>query len=123
MANDVSYTREIVVSVDAETAFKALTKEVGKWWAPKSDVVNEVGDVVKFQFPPTSWTMEVTQLIPDTFIELEVIEANHIDDRVPDSVRQEWLGTKLKWNIHPYEKGTKINFVHEGLKCTPMSRQ
>ena len=112
---NLNYAREISVSVDPGVVYLALTKEIGKWWAPKSDVINKVGDIATFQFPPTFWTMKAIQLIPDTLIELECIEAYHIDDSIPHTAREEWLGTKLVWNLSTGASGTTIQFVHEGL--------
>ena len=57
----------------------------------------------------------MNKLIPDQFVELNCIEANHIHSGSPTSIREEWLGTKLKFRIIPESEGTKISFVHEGL--------
>ena len=59
--------------------------------------------------------MRVNKLIPDQLIELQCIEANHIHPGSTASIREEWLGSKLKWRIIPDSQGTKILFVHEGL--------
>ena len=114
-AENLSYTREISVAVDIGIVYQALTRDIGKWWAPKSDVIHKVGDSATFQFPPTFWTMKAIRLIPDALIELECIEAYHIDDSIPHSAREEWLGTKLVWTLSSSASGTTIQFVHEGL--------
>lgn len=74
-----------------------------------------VGDIVTFQFPPTYWTMHATKLVPYECVELECIEAHHIDDRLPSTILQEWKGTKLKWKIESKGNNTELTFVHKGL--------
>ena len=59
--------------------------------------------------------MRAIQLVPDKYVELECIEANHIDESSPASIRNEWEGTKLKWTIQQQGTKTKIVFIHEGL--------
>ena len=110
-----SYTREIVVSADPSMAYRALTQEIDRWWAPQSDVISSVGDQVSFRFPPTTWTMQVSRLIPGRLIELECIEANHIYEGAPDTIREEWIGTTLIWELEEVEEQTRIGFVHQGL--------
>jgi len=110
-----SYTREIIVSNTPSAAYRALTSEFNKWWTDSSDPVTAEGDTVMFRFDPTYWTMRATKLMPDINVELECIEAHHIHEGLPASIRKEWEGTKLKWNIQQQEDNTKISFVHEGL--------
>ena len=112
---DKSFSREITVSVSASDAYRALTTDFDKWWAPYTADTLEVGGTIKFHLDPTYWTMRFTKLVPDRIVELECIEANHIDEGSPDSIREEWLGTKLRWEIEPGQEGTKISLVHEGL--------
>jgi hypothetical protein len=114
MSNE-SYAREIVVNVNAGAAYRALTEEIDKWWAPVSNAVTAVGDTVTVRFDPTFWTMRVNKLASGERVEWECIEANHIVDGMPGSIREEWVGTKLIWNIRDQEEKTKISFIHEGL--------
>ena len=110
-----SFTREITVSVSPSAAYRSLTTDFDKWWAPNTVDTLEVGGTIKFHLDPTYWTMRFTKLVPDQMVELECIEANHIDEGSPDSIREEWVGTKLQWQIEPYQYGSKISLVHEGL--------
>ena len=112
-----SFAREISVSANARSAYRALTTDFDKWWGPYAGDASEVGDEITFRFAPkgTSWKMQFTELVPDRLIELECIEANHVEVGLPESVREEWLGTKLKWGIEPNHNGVSISFVHEGL--------
>ena len=110
-----NYTREIIVTNTPSAAYRALTSEFNKWWTDSSGPVVAVGDTVTFRFDPTYWTMRATKLVSNKSVELECIEAHHIHEGVPDSIRKEWEGTKLKWNIQQQGDSTKISFVHEGL--------
>lgn len=113
--NTDSYRREIIVSNTPSAAYKALTTEFNKWWTTSTNPVMNVGETVTFKFDPTYWTMRATELIPDKHVELECIEANHVDEGLPASFRSEWEGTKLKWTIQQCGDNTKITFVHDGL--------
>jgi hypothetical protein len=115
-----SYTREIIVSNTPDAAYRALTSEFGKWWTESSGPINAAGDKVTFRFDPTYWTMRSTKLLPNTIVELECIEAHHIHEGLPASIRKEWEGTKLIWNIQQQGDNTKITFVHDlipSLNC------
>jgi uncharacterized protein YndB with AHSA1/START domain len=112
---DESFKREIIVSKKPGAVYRALTKEIDKWWTISADVISEVGDQATFRFGSTYWTMNVQELIPEQLIVLECVEANHFHEGMPMSIREEWLGTKLIWEIAPHREGTKIAFVHQGL--------
>jgi uncharacterized protein YndB with AHSA1/START domain len=112
---DQGFKREIIVSKEPGAVYRALTKEIDKWWTISADIVSEVGDHVTFRFDPTYWTMIVQELIPERLIVLECVEANHFHEGMPLSIRDEWLGTKLRWEIAPHGEGTRITFIHEGL--------
>ena len=110
-----SYHREILVSNTPAKAYQALTGGFDKWWTPSSTPIGKPGDVVTFSFGETYWKMRVSNLEPDTSVELECVEANHVDERSPASIRREWEGSALKWNIAKEGERTRISFVHEGL--------
>jgi hypothetical protein len=118
--NNKNYTRDIVVTVNAAAAYRALTEEIDKWWAPTSNAISAVGDTVTIRFDPTYWTLRVNKLVQDERVEFECIEANHVVDRFPDSIREEWTGTKLIWKIQNQAGKTKISFIHEGLNPSLM---
>ncbi len=48
-------------------------------------------------------------------MELECIEAHHIHEGLPESILNEWEGTKLIWQIQQEGENTKIMFTHDGL--------
>ncbi len=113
--NPADYRREITVSSTPADAYRALTFDFDKWWTPGSIPVSRVGDVVTFRFGETFWRMRVVDLDPERYVELECVEAHHVDDRSPESIRREWEGTRLKWTIEQTDAKVKITFVHEGL--------
>ena len=110
-----SYQRDIVVSNTPAEAFRALTTDYDKWWTPGSIPIRKTGDIVTFRFGETYWKVKVVKLNPNRSVELECIEANHVDDKSPETIRKEWEGTVLKWTIEKENDKTRISFVHEGL--------
>ncbi|KAA3619329.1 MAG: SRPBCC domain-containing protein [Calditrichaeota bacterium] len=109
------YSREITVSSSPATVYKALTAEFEKWWTTTNNEISAVGDLITFQFPPTYWTMRALKLVPGKYVELQCVEANHEHSGLPESIRDEWKDTKLKWEIRKTGKKTKIIFMHAGL--------
>ncbi|MFV2057793.1 MAG: SRPBCC domain-containing protein [Thiohalomonadales bacterium] len=114
--NQESYQREITVNATPEAVYVALTKGFGSWWIAPSKEISEVGDEVSFHFPPsTSWTMRAEKLQPHKAIVLKCIKADHHHEGLPDSIRDEWLGTSLDWEIIAQADKTLIRFTHTGL--------
>ena len=112
---NANYTREIIVSSTPDEAYRALTSGFDKWWTTDCNAISNVGDDITFRFGPTFWVMRVNNLVPDSTVELECIEAHHVHEGLPSSIINEWEGTKLKWKILAQGDKTKITLVHEGL--------
>ncbi len=112
-----SFTRTITVDASPSEAYKAVTEEVGQWWGSTTAPFSAVDDEAAFSFNPNSstWTFRATKLVPDRHVELTCTAANHIHDGLPDSFREEWLGTKLIFDIEPNGHGARIRLMHEGL--------
>lgn len=108
----VNHTREIVVSNSPGAAYQALTVDFDKWWTTGCNPVSEIGDTVTFRFGPTYWLMRANNLVPDTSVELECIEAHHVHEGMSSSILNEWKGTKLKWEIRKHNGKTRIALVH-----------
>jgi len=109
-----SYSKELWVTTDSELAFNAITIEIDKWWTTLSSKAQNVGDKLTVRFGDTTYkVMKVTKAIPDQAIAWEVVEANidHEDLTKTD----EWVGTKIKWEIEQSTSGCKISFLHDGL--------
>ena len=109
-----SYSTEIQISAKPESVYKAITKDIDKWWTELSNQALQVGDplVVRFE-KTTSWVMTVSEAIQNRSLVWKVTEANHELDGI--SAKDEWKGTTITWNIDETETGSKITFTHEGL--------
>ncbi len=110
-----NYTREIFVSSTPGEAYQALTVGFDKWWTTSCDSISKQGDTITFRFGPTFWVMRASKLIPDSYVELECIEAHHEHEGLPSSIINEWQGTLLKWEIEKQSDKTRITLVHDGL--------
>ena len=112
-----SYNREIIVNVHPEIAFHALTQEIGEWWGAVDRGIGQVGDEfsVFFESDRTRWTFRVNDLQPDLSIDMECIEADHRYGSDDASIREEWLGTTLRWRLEAMGQRCRISFTHDGL--------
>ena len=112
-----SYTRTFIVPCDPQVVFKAVTEDFDRWWSASSAPLSSVGDesTVTFEPSPAFWRFRVLKLVPDRLVELECVQANHVQEEAPDNIREEWLGTRLVWELEPHDLGTKVIFHHHGL--------
>ena len=105
---NTNYTREIVVSSTSLEAYKALTTGFEKWWTTGCNLISKTGDKITFNFGPSYWVMRANNLVPEKLVELECVEAHHVHDGLPSTIRNEWKGSKVIWEIHTQEEKTKI---------------
>ena len=110
-----SYRRTIVVSATPSAVYRALTREIDRWWAPDANSAQKLGDTVTIRFGQTFWHLRATLLVPGKRVELECVAANHVEEGLPASIREEWLGTTLDWEIEPEGAGSQVAFCHKGL--------
>jgi hypothetical protein len=110
-----SYRRQIVVSADPGAVYRALAREMDRWWAPGATPAQTVGDTVVIAFGRTHWHLRATHLVPGKRVELACVAAHHVEAGHPDSIREEWLGTTLCWSIEPEGAGSRVTFTHQGL--------
>lgn len=112
--SDRSYSTEIVVSIQPELVYKAITEDIDKWWTELSNQALEAGDklVVRFE-KNTSWVMTVSEANPNRSLTWKVAEANH--DLANLSKKDEWKGTTIKWEIVENKNGSKVILTHHGL--------
>ncbi len=114
--NNKSYSSQITVNVSPAIAFNAITQEMDQWWGQVSNRVHEKDDTfTSFFDEETRWTFRITHIEPNIAIDMECIDAHHTFTGAPAAIRQEWLGTTLRWQLSPIPDGTVIQFVHEGL--------
>lgn len=109
-----NYTQTVSVATNKEDAFNALTIQVEKWWGKVDQPASRIGDVFKVSFGEAFWTFKVIKLEKFEYISWECIEANQIHKGL-ENMGEEWLGTRLHWNIYQENQSIEINFVHEGL--------
>ncbi|WP_395377566.1 SRPBCC domain-containing protein [Marinicella sp. W31] len=111
-----NYTASITTLLSAQQVYQAITEDMSNWWTPMSGKFSRIGDQAKTDFGGQSyWSFEASVLSEFSNIELTCHDANHIHEGLGDSIRTEWLGTKLVFHIRPEESGTRIDFKHEGL--------
>lgn len=112
-----SYSRDIVVKVNPEIAFQALTQDIGKWWGEVDRGVSQKHDEfsVFFESDQTRWKFRVIDISPNSSIDMECVEADHNFIDSSGNAREEWLETTLQWRLEPIEQGTKISLIHDGL--------
>ena len=113
-----SYTATIKVPATAEEAYAALTTGFDKWWTTPDKVFTKIGDVAKFTFPPNPgyWVFKATKLQPFRLVEMQCVEARHIHEGEPEAIKEEWLGTTVRWEIKAENDGTEITITHKGLQ-------
>ena len=115
--NDGNYARTITVRATADAAYRALTAGHEAWWTVCDGRFDEVGDRVRFTFPPlvSYWTFAATALVPNLSVELECVDAYHRMTDKPDAPTAEWLGSSVQWRVEPRGDWTDIHLVHAGL--------
>jgi len=115
--SEQSYSKEFLVSAKPELVYKAITKEINKWWTELSNKALWVGDKLTVQFEDkTFWVMVVSEAVENHSLAWQVIGANH--DLKDISTKDEWKGTTIKWKIEENKTGSKVSFIHEGLAPT-----
>ncbi len=109
-----SYSTEVLISVEPNLVYKAITKDIDKWWTKLSNQAWEVGDQLLVRFEKnTIWVMTVSEANPNRSLIWEVVEANHDLDNL--SKKDEWKGTTIKWEIVENKNGSKVTLIHQGL--------
>ncbi|MCZ6689796.1 MAG: SRPBCC domain-containing protein [Planctomycetota bacterium] len=115
--DDDNYKKVITVLAKPQAVYEVLTEGISKWWGTSSHIMSKVDDetIVTFDSNPTSWKFRAVQLVPEKLVAWECVEANHIHEGLPDTISEEWVGTKLIWQIDPHLEGARVFFTHEGL--------
>ncbi len=112
------YQRTLEVSASPERAYEAVTTGFANWWTDPGQALARIGDVATFRFPPneSSWTFRPVTLKSNHFVEHECVGASHLHPGQPESIRTEWLGTRLRFEIEATANGSRITFTHDGLR-------
>src|SRR6266852_9328425 len=101
---------EITINAPAEKVHAAITTQAGlrQWWTDDSVAEPRVGTVAEFGFfkRKTVFRMKIEELSPQKIVWSCV--------GGPD----EWVGTRLTWDLSPKNGATRINFRHANWKST-----
>ena len=113
----INYKQSLLVSINKNEVFKALTKEIPDWWSTIEGASNEVNAEFKVSFGSESyWKFKVESLNEPNEVVWECIESHQ--DHNLKGIDEEWTNTKLYWLISKSGDKTKIDFVHDGLLST-----
>lgn len=113
--SEQSYSKELSVSASAKSVYKAITKEIDKWWTIDSNKAFNIGDILTVKFGERYFmSMEVEKIIVNKLLVWKVVGANmFIEDGGTNN--DEWVGTKIQWKISESENGREVSLFHEGL--------
>lgn len=90
-----------------ERVYEALTTVAGLagWWTEKTSGETDLGGVLEFRFGPGGFDMKVVELDPGRIVRWEVVEGP-----------EEWVGTRVEWNLRQEGDYTIVLFRHEGWR-------
>ena len=109
-----SYSAEILISAKPHSVYKAITRDIDKWWTELSNQTWQVGDQLVVRFEKTTfWVMTVIEASPNRLLGWKVADANH--DLKDLTKKDEWKDTTIKWEITENETGSKVILTHHGL--------
>lgn len=90
-----------------EETYKALCTREGLagWWTPDTQGQSEVGGVLRFRFGAGGFDMKVMELQPGKRVVWTVVAGP-----------EEWVGTKVRWDLKAEGAYTIVLFKHEGWR-------
>lgn len=113
--SEQSYNKAFSVAVHPEAVYRAITREVNKWWTIQASEAADVGDLLTVRFgDPYFMSMEVEKTDPDELLVWKVVAA-HMFVEGAGTGNTEWIGTRIRWNISGTENGSEVSLLHEGL--------
>ena len=88
-------------------AYNALTTLEGlsAWWTTDTQGESKVGSVLRFRFGSGGFDMKVLELHPAKRVLWQVVDGP-----------EEWIGTKVSWDLKQDGDYTIVLFKHEGWK-------
>jgi uncharacterized protein YndB with AHSA1/START domain len=94
-----------IKSSSPDGAYKALTTVEGLsgWWTKNTQGEGKVGGVLQFRFGAGGFDMKVLELQPAKRVLWQVVDGP-----------EEWIGTKVSWDLQQQDGYTIILFKHEG---------
>jgi len=103
-----SICHRLLIEVPVEKVYEALTTQEGLagWWTPETTAKPEIGSVSRFAFGPDYYKeMKVEELKPYSVVKWHCLTGY-----------EEWIGTRLTFELEPHSKGTILFFHHDGWK-------
>jgi hypothetical protein len=96
-----------VKSSSLNDVYKALATIEGlsAWWTPTTSGESKIGGVIQFRFGANGFDMKVLELQPARRVLWQVVTG-------PD----EWVGTKISFDLRQEGDWTIVLFKHEGWK-------
>lgn len=114
MSESDSYSIDIKLDAEIERVFTALTTGDGlrSWWGTDADVSEEVGGEIRLRWSATSYIVfRIDRLEPG---EVQWVCIDQHDENLP--YPDEWIGTSPSFSLSSETAGTRLSFVHHGLK-------
>ena len=96
-----------IKSSSLDDVYQALTTIEGLsgWWTIDTQGESKVGGVIQFRFGPGDIEMKVLELRPARRVLWEVVDGP-----------EEWIGTKVSWDLRQEGDWTLVLFKHQGWK-------
>ena len=90
-----------------DDTYEALTtvKGLSGWWTKNTQGDGKVGGVLQFRFGAGGFDMKVLELDPGRRVLWQVVEGP-----------EEWIGTKVSWDLQQQDGYTIILFKHLGWR-------
>ncbi|WP_106144312.1 SRPBCC family protein [Flagellimonas meridianipacifica] len=108
------YRKSVLVNASQERVFASVTQQVDAWWSEVDEQPNELGKIFKITFGGKSyWRFKVIELSANEHVTWECIES-HQDHNIK-GMDEEWLGSRLHWELTSDAEGTIVDFLHQGL--------
>ena len=97
-----------IKSSSPDNVYKALATLDGlsRWWTRDTRGESKVGSIIEFRFGDGGFDMKVLKLEPGKRIEWQVVDGP-----------EEWLGTKIIFDIKQSGDWTIVLFKHQGWKA------
>jgi uncharacterized protein YndB with AHSA1/START domain len=103
----VDILHQVGVKAAPEAVFAAVTSVDGLagWWTEKTSGDTAPGGVIEFRFGPGGFDMKVLESAAPARLTWEVVDGP-----------EEWVGTRIHWDLRSEDEWTIVNFKHEGWR-------
>ncbi len=97
-----------IKTTEVSKLYDAITKKEGlaSWWTTETNGTSELGSIIEFRFTKDyKKSMKIIGLDKNKKVEWECVEG---DDQ--------WLGTKIKFELEQKENSIDVKFYHDNWK-------